>query len=143
MSRLQVLMVDDEPSVRALVRVLLDSDDIEVLEAGNGGAALEKLEHDKVDAIVLDWMMPGVSGIEVLRRIRSHPTLSGLPIVMLTGISEDRLPEAVDAGADWIVTKPFVEEDLLEAIHSLFPSEPALAKGKHAAGPDTWIDLRS
>jgi CheY-like chemotaxis protein len=147
-TRPHVLLVDDEPDVRLLVRVVLSSETIEVVEAASGDEALEALENQQVDGVVLDWMMPGVSGLEVLRRIRSAPELANVPIIMLTGIGETRLTEAVDAGADWIVRKPFHEEDLLEAVYALFPPEPARAPGSTPAGrahhgPDTWIDFQA
>lgn len=139
-----MLLVDDEPDVRLLLRIVLSNESIEIVEASSGADALAALRKDHVDGVVLDWMMPGVSGLEVLRRVRSDPALANVPIIMLTGIDEDRLPEAVDAGADWIVKKPFLEEDLMEAIYSLFPPEPARASRTRAArpaGPDSWNEL--
>ncbi|MCA1726918.1 MAG: response regulator [Actinobacteria bacterium] len=147
MTRPHVLLVDDEPDVRLLVRVVLSAETIEVVEASTGDQALETLENEKIDGVVLDWMMPGVSGLEVLQRVRNAPDLAAVPIIMLTGIAEERLPEAVAAGADWILRKPFHEEDLLEAMYALFPPEPARAatsggSGRAHHGPDSWIDFQ-
>ena len=119
MPTLNVLMVDDDPEIRLLVRVLLRMEDIEVSEAGSAIQAFDQLETRGFDVVILDWMMPVTSGIDVLRWIRSRDELAGVRVVMLTGISEDRLPEAVEAGADWVVTKPFDVDDLLAALDAV------------------------
>jgi DNA-binding response OmpR family regulator len=122
MTQPKILLVDDDSDVRFLVRVLLSTETIEVIEADSGSAALDSLERNEVDGVVLDWMMPGVSGLDVLRRVRGNPELDDVPIIMLTAMSEDKLIDAVDAGADWIVRKPFEVEALLEAVTTLCPA---------------------
>jgi DNA-binding response OmpR family regulator len=139
-----VLVVDDDADVRHLVRIVLSTETIEVVEAGSGSEALHALEDGHVDGLVLDWMMPGMNGLEVLRRVREDPDLADVKIVMLTAMDDDRLIDAVEAGADWIVKKPFDTENLLEALSTLLPKEPVAAtpRRQRPRGLQTWSDLQ-
>jgi CheY-like chemotaxis protein len=102
------LLVDDDAVVRGLARGLLEKSGLKVSEAGDGGAALERLEKDRdVSLIVLDLNMPVLGGVDVLRRVRGAMNLGSVPIVVLTG-SEDQASEVavMDAGADDYIRKP-------------------------------------
>ena len=101
-------MVDDEPDLLELVRFNLDRAGFQVDVAESGGEALERLQRSRPDLLVLDLMLPDLSGEEVCRRVRAEPALAGLPVIMLTAKSEevDRVV-GFELGADDYVTKPF------------------------------------
>ncbi len=108
-----VLIVEDEAPLVTLLRYNLEKDGFEVSEAGDGEEAMVKIAERKPDIVLLDWMLPLVSGIEVCRQIRRSPKTRGLPVVMLTARGEegDRV-RGLDAGADDYVTKPFSLREL-------------------------------
>ncbi len=103
-----VLVVDDEPSIRAVVRDLLELSGYRVREAPNGPEALRALDDEKPDCMVLDVMMPGMSGIDVLTTLRSRADLGELPVLLLTAAADDKTTwEGWRAGASCYLTKPF------------------------------------
>jgi type II secretory ATPase GspE/PulE/Tfp pilus assembly ATPase PilB-like protein len=116
----RVLVVDDDPMIRALATALLDTSGMRVTSVENGRLALEKLERQEFDLAVIDLEMPEVSGMELLKQIRSRLVTAGLPVVVLTGSdsAEDEI-RVMDAGADDYVTKPLVPERLLTRIKSV------------------------
>lgn len=116
----RILVVDDEPANRALLRKLLGHHGYDVVEASDGTAALEAVEHEGPDLICLDVMMPRLDGIEVCRRLRSQPQHVGIPILLLTALDrpEDRA-RGLEAGANDFLSKPFDEIELTARIRSL------------------------
>lgn len=110
-----VLVADDEAGVRALVRIALESDDVNVLEAGDGQVALEIARSECPDLIILDVAMPEIDGFEVCRAIKSDPTTRGCHVVMLTAMARRQdHEEGIAAGADDYLTKPFSPRALTE-----------------------------
>jgi len=122
----QILIVDDEPNILATVAPLLRNNSYAVLSAMSGRAALEIVERDKPDLIVLDLGLPDLDGIEVCRQVRQT---SSAPIIVLSarGAEGDKVA-ALDAGADDYVTKPFGAEELLARIRA------ALRRSDSASG---------
>ena len=112
----RILVVDDEPNIIATVAPLLRARGYEVFSAMTGRAALEAVERDKPDLLVLDLGLPDLDGAEVCRRVRET---SGIPILVLSarGAEGDKV-KALDAGADDYVTKPFGTEELLARIRA-------------------------
>src|SRR5512134_3797838 len=96
-----ILIVDDDPSARETTVSMLEGSGYRIEEAKDGLHALQMLEHLQPDLILLDVMMPGMTGFEVCRRIRSTPGLAEVPIIMLTAL-DDRasLLQGIEAGAD-------------------------------------------
>lgn len=110
-----VLIVDDDPETLNVLSLYFSLIGWEVAQATNGEEALDAVRSGSVDAMVLDWMMPGVSGIEVARQIREDPDLHLLPIVMLTARAAERdLWTGLRHGADAYLPKP-VDMDVLAA----------------------------
>ena len=112
----RVMLVDDDEAIRTLLRMTLPRDGFEIVEAGDGADALERIEADPVpDLIVLDWKMPERSGDEVLAAVKEHHP--DLPVVVLTAerdaASRDR---AESLGADAFLTKPFSPLELLGVV---------------------------
>jgi two-component system alkaline phosphatase synthesis response regulator PhoP len=110
----RILAADDENDILLLIRTALESAGHRVMTASNGMDALELIQEEKPDLIILDLMMPGMSGLEVLKKIKADETLGPTPVIMLTGISErDKIQEALDGGAEYYIVKPFEYNDLL------------------------------
>jgi len=104
----KLLIVDDDPDIRDLISQILDPDKYELVLASNGQEALDEVHRQRFDLIVMDLMMPGMSGIEVCQLIKQEPDNLDIPIVMLTaktGIS-DRI-DGFMTGAEEYITKPF------------------------------------
>jgi DNA-binding response OmpR family regulator len=121
----RVMVVDDDASIRALVRTALGTE-LEVVEAADGQAALALLQHGHVDLILLDVMMPGMDGFEVLARLRRAESSAQLPVVMLTArVGEADHVRAYKTGADGYVTKPFDVDGLLEEVYAVANRPPA------------------
>src|SRR5207244_7099492 len=124
MSSARILVVDDDPQIRRVLRTTLIAQGYEVVDARNGEEALERMRGDRVDLLILDMNMPGMSGIETCRLIRSS---SDVAIVMLTvrDTEADKV-EALDAGADDYMTKPFGSPELLARIRAALRRSPQL-----------------
>lgn len=117
MSGSKVLVVDDEPIVREVVVGYLRRDGHDVSEAGDGTTALELLDAEPPDLVVLDMMLPGVNGLDVLRRVRA---VSNIPVIMLTARAEesDRV-SGLELGADDYVVKPFSPRELAARVNGV------------------------
>jgi DNA-binding response OmpR family regulator len=135
-----VLVVDDEPIVRNVVVRYLERDGYRTLEAGDGNEARRLLERDHPSLVVLDVMLPGVSGLELCRWIRSR---SETPIVMLTALGEetDRIV-GLELGADDYLTKPFSPRELAVRVRNLMrrAARPAAGDLHTVAFGDVVID---
>jgi two-component system phosphate regulon response regulator PhoB len=88
-----ILLVDDDPQIRQLVRFTLEVPAYHILEARNGTEALELARHARPALIVMDWMMPGLSGVDVLRMLRQHPITAQIPVIMCTGRASETAHE--------------------------------------------------
>ena len=116
----EVLVVDDEPSVRRLLRDILELEGYNVREAADGPSALESLAEHRPACVVLDVMMPGMSGIEVLAAVRDDDTLIDLPVMMLTAATDDQTTwSGWSSGANYYLPKPFDVEHLLKWVELL------------------------
>jgi len=103
----KILIVDDEPFNIDLLEQELDDQGYRTCTAASGQEALEVLAVDKPDLVLLDWMMPGLNGIEVLKRMRATAEWQRVPVIMLTAkTTTDDMVRGLDAGADDYVTKP-------------------------------------
>lgn len=115
-----ILIVEDEPDIVELLKYNLEAADYEVGIARDGDEVEISLAERQPDALLLDWMLPGVSGIELCRRIRRRPETRMLPIIMLTarGEENDRL-RGLDSGADDYVTKPFSPAEVIARLRAV------------------------
>jgi DNA-binding response OmpR family regulator len=132
-----VLVVDDEELVRGFVTRTLASPDYQVTQTSDGEQALLHLGASGADLIVLDILMPKLDGFEVCRRIRSTPSLSSIPVLLLTGLDgADDIVAGIEAGADEFVTKP-VEPSVLRArVHALLRVDQRRARGRSGSFPE-------
>jgi CheY-like chemotaxis protein len=124
-----VLLCDDEQVLRQLVRATLDNGEYSIVEAADGDESLELARRVQPDLIVLDMMMPGRSGIDVLQKLRADPRFARTPVVMLTARARESDREAATAaGADRYLAKPFSPLELISVVEEL------LENGRRHAG---------
>ncbi|MBR45543.1 MAG: phosphate regulon transcriptional regulatory protein PhoB [Rhodospirillaceae bacterium] len=137
-----VLVVDDEADLLTLVRYNLERDGFEVGEAVDGEEAMLMIAERQPDLMLLDWMLPRLSGIEVCRRIRRSAETQNLPVIMLTarGEESDRV-RGLDCGADDYIVKPFSPSELAARVRAVLRRlRPALAAESIEFG-DVVMDL--
>jgi two-component system KDP operon response regulator KdpE len=134
-----VLVVDDEPQIRRVMRTTLSSHGYAITEARSGDEALNKLREEHVDLVLLDINMPGLSGPDTCREVRRT---SEVPIIMLTvrGSERDKV-NALDAGADDYVVKPFGMEELLARIRASLRRSGPLETTVSFASKDLTVDF--
>jgi two-component system phosphate regulon response regulator PhoB len=112
-----VLIADDEPSMRLLVHTTIESSEYDVAEAADGDEAWAYIAQHKPQLVLLDIQMPGRNGLEILKSIRSDPTLNGTRVILLSAKALVADVEAgMDAGADFYLTKPFSPLELLNRV---------------------------
>ncbi|WP_374374447.1 phosphate regulon transcriptional regulator PhoB [Tabrizicola sp.] len=110
----RVLLVEDEPAQRTVLAYNLEAEGFAVTQADNGEDAMMLVDEEEPDIIILDWMMPKVSGIEVCRRLKMRPETRGIPVIMLSARAEevDRV-RGLETGADDYVVKPYSVLELM------------------------------
>ena len=120
MTKPLVLVVEDEAPLVTMLRYNLEREGFQVCEAGDGEEALVQIAERRPDLVLLDWMLPLVSGIEVCRRIRRSPETRSLPVIILTARGEetDRV-RGLDSGADDYVVKPFSPSELVARLRAV------------------------
>jgi DNA-binding response OmpR family regulator len=118
-----VLLIEDEPNIAEAIRFLLSRDGLRVSHVAEGVAALALVRQDPPDLVILDHMLPGMSGLEVLTALRADPGSRDLPVMMLTARGRDR-EMAERAGADRFMTKPFSNAEILAEVRTM------LARGR-------------
>jgi len=144
MARARVLLVEDDAALAELVSWHLEREDFEVERTGDGDEAILLARETPPDLVLLDWMIEGVSGIEVCRRLRRLPDTANVPIIMLTarGEEEDRV-RGLETGADDYITKPFSPRELIARVGAVLRRvRPALA-GERLAYADIEMDTAS
>ncbi len=120
----RVLIVDDDPCVVEVIAANLQAEGYEVETASDGDEAWRRVTADMPDLIVLDWMLPGRTGLELLADLRRDGRASRVPIVLLTAKARDsEIWEGWQAGADYYLTKPFQMEQLLYYLDVLLGAE--------------------
>jgi two-component system phosphate regulon response regulator PhoB len=115
-----ILVVDDESAIRDMLRMALEAADFNCLEADNIQDAYRVVVDDQPDLVLLDWMLPGGSGLELLRRLKRSDVTREVPVIMITAkTTEDNLVQGLDVGADDYITKPFLPRELVARIRAL------------------------
>ena len=117
----KILVVDDEEVIRKFLGIQLAKLGYEVKEAADGEQALEKLGKDDFDLLICDILMPNKNGWEVIREVRSNPTMKDIPIIVLTAKNEDSdMFKGYDCGATYYMTKPFTQDQLQYGLKLMF-----------------------
>ena len=115
-----ILVVEDEPGIQEVLKFNLGQHGHDVIVASDGEDAISLLRGALPDLILLDWMLPGMTGIDVAKRIRGDARLRGIPIIMLTARTEERdKVQGLDTGADDYITKPFSPRELMARIKAV------------------------
>jgi two-component system phosphate regulon response regulator PhoB len=123
-----ILIIEDEASLVTLLRYNLEKQGFNVEDAGDGGEGLARITESPPDLLILDWMLPTMSGIELCRQLRRRPATRALPIIMLTARAEDQdAVRGLDTGADDFITKPFSTEALIARIRALLRRSGAVS----------------
>lgn len=116
----KILIVDDEPAIRDMLRIALEMAEFQVMEASNAREAHALITDEKPDLVLLDWMMPGTSGIELARRLKRDEVTAALPIILLTAKGEeDNKIQGLEVGADDYITKPFSPRELVARLKAV------------------------
>jgi CheY-like chemotaxis protein len=122
----KLLIADDEEGIRSLVRMTLESDAYEIVEARNGAEALTLARQLRPELVLLDVMMPRLDGFEVCRQLKEDPATSGIVVVLLTALAQQADRERGDAvGADQYFTKPFSPVALLGLVEEIYKTRLA------------------
>ncbi len=136
-----VLIVEDEAPLLTLLRYNLEKQGFRVDEAADGQEALLRVAEARPDVILLDWMLPSLSGIEVCRQLRRRAETRDLPIIMVTARTEDQdAVRALDIGADDYIAKPFAMEHVIARIRALLRRSGRVASKGTLAYADVAMD---
>ena len=134
----QLLVVDDVPDMREVIVQVLESSGYSCTTAKDGVEALEALKKSSFDLIVSDWMMPNISGPELITRLRERETVRQTPVILLTAKSDDTSRfQAFDTGADGFLGKPFKPEELIALVRNLL-----LLKEREIELEELLVELR-
>ncbi|HQY42995.1 MAG TPA: phosphate regulon transcriptional regulator PhoB [Paracoccaceae bacterium] len=136
-----VLVVEDEPAQREVLAYNLEAQGFRVAQADNGEEALLMVAEETPDLIVLDWMLPNVSGIEVCRRLKSRAETKGVPIIMLSARSEEvDLVRGLETGADDYVVKPYSVAELMARVRTQLRRTRPASQGEVLEYDDIVLD---
>jgi len=131
-----ILVVDDESAIRDMIQFALERAGMECRAAADAQEALLAINACRPDLVLMDWMMPGVSGLELTRRLRKDPYTADLPIIMLTAkVTEDDKVTGLEAGTDDYIIKPFSPRELMARIRAVMRrTSPTDDEGRMAQG---------
>lgn len=120
MTTTRIMIVDDEAAIRDMIQMALELEGFECAHADNGADAYQKILEFKPQLILLDWMLPGISGIDLARRLRRETLTAELPIIMLSAKGDEANKiTGLNTGADDYMAKPFSVKELISRIHAL------------------------
>ena len=139
-----ILVIEDESSLTTLLRYNLESHGFRVASIENGSDAMSTIASEQPDLVLLDWMLPGISGIEICRKIRREPQTHDLPVILLTarGEESDRV-RGLDCGADDYVVKPFGVSELIARVRAVLRRAAPVNGNASLSVRDITMDLAS
>src|SRR5690606_4817673 len=134
-------LVEDESAQREVLRYNLEAEGFRVIEAPSGDEALTLLQEETPDLVLLDWMLPNVSGIEICRQIKARPETRGIPVIMLSARSEelDRV-RGLETGADDYIVKPYSVAELLARLRTQLRRVRPASVGERLIFEDIELD---
>lgn len=140
----KILLVEDDSHIAELVRYNLEQEDFQVVHCEDGEEALLLAQEEEPDLILLDWMIPHLSGIEVCRQLRRRPNTQQIPIIIVTARTEefDRV-RGLDTGADDYITKPFSPRELISRIRAVLRRTRPMLTGANLNYADISLDTRA
>lgn len=144
MQDVKILIVDDEAAIRDMLRMALEMADFTCMEADNAQDAHAIIIDSSPHLVLLDWMLPGSSGIELLRRLKREEMTKDMPVIMLTAkAEEDNKIQGLDVGADDFVTKPFAPKELIARIKAVLRRSGTLCSDSVLEVKGLQLDLGS
>ena len=140
----RILLIEDDSNLTELVRYNLDREGFDVIHSPDGNEGLMMAFEAPPDLVLLDWMLPGLAGIEICRRLRRKSETANIPIIMLTARTEeaDRI-RGLETGADDYITKPFSPRELIARIHAVLRRVRPGLSGKTLVYGDIILDTTS
>lgn len=130
-----ILVVDDNPDSITIIRTILEANGFKVETAENGREALDKLKAETPQVVLLDVMMPEMSGLEVLERIKGNPTTAKLPVILVTAKTQDEdVLVGYQYGADYYITKPCTSKQLLYGVGLVLGRADLTEENEEGAG---------
>lgn len=137
-----VMIVEDEEALAVLLKYNLETEGFQVITESRGSRAVAEIEQHHPSVIILDWMLPELSGVEICKLIRSKPDIKSIPVIMLTakGEEEDKI-KGLNAGADDYVTKPFSVPELVARVKAQMRRAPEPVTEKELRFEDIRMDL--
>ncbi|MDD2761628.1 MAG: phosphate regulon transcriptional regulator PhoB [Methylomonas sp.] len=141
MSNLNILVVEDDDAIREMLVMVLEQANFHVEAVGSAEQALQALAEIRVDLLVLDWMLPGITGVELARRLKRESGYKDLSIILLTarGEEEDKI-RGLEIGADDYVTKPFSPKELIARIKAVMRRTGKLSESGQLSVGDLTLD---
>lgn len=140
----QILIVDDEAGIRQMLSFALSGDGYACSEAGDTEEAQGQLGARRPDLILLDWMLPGISGVDYARRLKRDPRTSDIPIILLTAKGEEAdKVRGLDSGADDYITKPFSTRELLARVRAALRRQRTGTEEEQLQVADLRIDTQT
>ena len=141
MPNLNILVVEDEDAIREMLVMVLEQAGFNVIAVGSAEQARQSLADNRLDLLVLDWMLPGISGVELARRLKSEPGYKDLSIILLTarGEEEDKI-RGLEIGADDYITKPFSPKELIARIKAVMRRSGKLSESGQLSVGDLTLD---
>ena len=140
----QILIVDDEAGIRQMLSFTLGGDGYACTEAGDTDEAQSALTNRRPDLILLDWMLPGISGVDFARRLKRDPRTSDIPVILLTAKGEEAdKVKGLDSGADDYITKPFSTRELLARVRAILRRAKVVGEDEMLQVADLRIDTRT
>lgn len=141
MSNLNILVVEDEDAIREMLTLVLEQAQFLVTPVASAEEALPLLSEQRIDLALLDWMLPGISGVELARRLKKDNSFKDLPIILLTarGEEEDKI-RGLEIGADDYVTKPFSPKELVARIKAVLRRSGKLSEFGQISLGDLMLD---
>jgi len=144
MTTASILVVDDEEGIRQMLKFALEGAGLGFSEAANAEQAQASIEQQRPDLILMDWMLPGISGVELARRLKRQQPTREIPIIMLTakGEESDKV-KCLDFGADDYVTKPFSTRELIARIKAVLRRTDVQSPGNSITVADLILDIET
>lgn len=144
MSTYTVLIVDDEFAIRDMLRMALELADFRCIEAQDIQSAYQLIVDERPAIVLLDWMLPGGSGLELMRRLKREELTRDMPVIMLTAkTAEDNVIQGLDVGADDYITKPFAPRELIARIRAQLRRAGGGAEGEKIQVAELLLDNES
>jgi CheY-like chemotaxis protein len=130
----QILIVEDHPTMREAMRMVLEHEGFAIREAADGAAALSMVRQQQPDLVFLDLNIPGTSGADVLRELKGDPETRDVRVIIVTATGEEGREQVISLGADEYFTKPFSPLALLRTVERVLAGDGAVPEGGPGAG---------